>query len=264
MDETSLLARATLQLWASAARDASRTLARNAWAIGLVPVYTLGLGFVGQLAGQLGMIGGFLNYIALAGCAGSFLTVIGEAVSHGRPRLQDLGSTFSRLLGNVVSVLFILWIIRLLLSMLAQQNPQMFWVIIAVQIGIFVAFNPLPELIYQSSDQGPALLEEAFGFVRANSFEWLLPVAFLLMPFFLLAPTAGLAVMAQFGVSSALELTIAGVEAWLPFGGIPGRILATIAASTLLVWIMLFRGFLFRALSRGGRRQRLFQARSGR
>jgi hypothetical protein len=40
-----------------------------------------------------------------------------------------------------------------------------------------------------------------------------------------------------------------------------GQLAALVIASVLLVWIMLFRGFLFRALNRSGRRQRLFEAR---
>ena len=35
-----------------------------------------------------------------------------------------------------------------------------------------------------------------------------------------------------------------------------------IAASVLLSWIMLFRGFLFRSLANSGRRQRIFVART--
>ncbi len=267
MADSVLVVRMALQLWKSAAHDATRALARNSWVIGLVPLYTVALTFVGGISGGLGMAGGLVNYLVLAACVGSFLCVVGESVAHGRPRAAELGSTFGRLLGPVASVFFVLWIIGLLLGMLLQQNPQMAWLAIAVQIGVFVAFNPLPELIQQNSSastQGAALLDEAFRFVRENALEWLVPLGLMLAPFFLLAPAAGFTVMARFGATTALDYAIAAVASLVPLAGPLGQVVAVALASTLIVWIMLFRGFLFRALARGGRRQRIFQARLGR
>ncbi len=267
MADSTLVVRTTLQLWRNAAYDASRALVRNSWVVGLVPLYTVALTFVGGISGGLGMAGGFVNYLVLAACVGSFLSVVGESVEHGRPRFGELGTTFGRLLGPVASVFFVLWIIGLLLGLVLQQNPQMAWLALAVQIGVFIAFNPLPELIQQSSTagaQGAALLDEAFRFVRENALEWLVPLGLMLAPFFLLAPAAGLTVMARFGATTALDYAIAAVASLVPLAGPLGQVVAIALASTLIVWIMLFRGFLFRALARGGRRQRIFQARLGR
>ena len=68
--------------------------------------------------------------------------------------------------------------------------------------------------------------------------------------------------MSKLGVQNGLDLVIGAVATWLPFGGIVQTLVATALASVLVVWAMLFRGFLFRSLSRSGRRQRIFASRA--
>ena len=53
----------------------------------------------------------------------------------------------------------------------------MMWLAVAVNTGIFVVFNPVPELIYQGSATASALLEDAVQFIRDNTIEWLVPLA---------------------------------------------------------------------------------------
>jgi hypothetical protein len=261
VDDFSLLVRATLALYRDALRDASRALLQNLWVIFLVPTYSILLGLASVSVGGLGFVGGFLVYLVLAACSSSFLAVIAELVEHQRVRPSELASTFGRYLSSLISVFFIFWIIQLLLTLIAQQNEAMVWLDLAVNVGLFVVCNPLPELIYQSSRDGLVLVDEAVQFVRENAIEWLLPVAICLVPFFAIGMSFGFAAMAQLGPSSALQFVMRSLAPWMPQTSSVSSFLLPLIASALLVWVMLFRGFLFHALNRSNRRQRIFDAR---
>lgn len=261
MNDAGLLVRATLALYRDAVRDATRALARNFWIVVLLPLYSLVLSFTQVLAAPLGFAGGFVVFLAMAACLSSFLSLLGEAVAHERIRFNELGPTFSRYLWSVTGVLFLFRIIELLLALITEQNPALGWLPLAVNLGLFIFCNPLPELVYQGTRDGFGLVDEAVGFMRQNAVEWLVPVAIVFAPLFALGLREGLFAMAAVGATNALGIVDLTLRAWLPPMGEAGRVATLIAASVLLTWVMLFRGFLFRSLSRSGRRQRIFEAR---
>lgn len=261
MSETNLLVRATLALYRDAVRDAGRALLRNPWIVALPPLYTVVLTLVQGVAMPLGMLGGFLIFLATAACVSSFLSVLAEAVSHERIRVGELGQTFGRYLSSIAGVLFLFWIIGLLLALITEQNPSLGWLAIAINLALFFLVNPLPELVYQSNRDGIGLVDEAVQFMRENAIEWLVPVLVLFTPLFAIGARETFLAMASVGATNALELVELTLRAWLPPLGGAGQVLLLFAASILLCWIMLFRGFLFRSLAHSGRRQRIFSAR---
>lgn len=261
MSQLAVLVRATLGLYQRALVDSFALMLRHAWIVLLVPLYTVVLGVAEALAAPLGMLGGLLVYLAVAACVSSFLTVIGEAVAHQRVRAAGLGQTFGRYLWSIVNIVFIFWIIHLLLALIVSQNPAMAWLVIAVNTSIFILFNAVPELIYQGHREGLALLEDAVQFLRDNTVEWLLPLAVILAPLFAVDLRAGFHAMANLGASNVLFWTIAMIDEWIPGRSDFQHLVATALASVIIVWIMLFRGLLFRSLWRSGRRQRVFEAR---
>ncbi len=262
MNDRLALLRATLALYRDALSQSLALLWEQPWLALLVPGYTLALGAVGQLVAPLGLAGGLLSFLALAACSSSFLALVGERVARRRVSFADLGPSFAQHLGSVAGVLFVFWIIQLLLSLIVAQDPSLGTLELALNAGLFVIFNPLPELIYQGSRDGLALLEDAVEFLRENALEWLLPVAALLAPLFALDARTGLQAMAEIGAANALPWTAGAIAAWLPsLGGAAAASLGLLLASAGLLWIMLFRGLLFRALARSSRRRRVFEAR---
>jgi hypothetical protein len=259
--QLAVLVRATLGLYQRALVDSFALTVRHAWIVLLVPLYTILLGLVEVAAAPLGFLGGFLMYLAVAACLSSFLTVIGEAVAHQRVRFAELGQTFGRYLGSIITIVFIFWIIHLLLGLIVSENPGMLWLAVAVNTGIFVVFNAVPELIYQGQRDGLALLEDAVQFLRDNTVEWLFPLAVMLAPLFATDLREGFVAMANLGATTVLFWTRNAIAEWLPGSGDLQNLLATALASAAIVWIMLFRGLLFRSLWRSGRRQRVFEAR---
>jgi len=261
MNDTTLLVRATLALYSDAAREATRALFRNTWIVALPPLYAVVLGAAQQLAGGLGFAGGLLVFLLAAAVLSSYATVLAEAVGHERIRVSELPQSFGRFLPSVVSVLFIFWIIGLLLAMILDQNPTLVWLAIAINLGLFLLCNPLPEVVYQGTRDGLGAVDEAVQFMRQNAVEWLLPLLVIFLPRFAFGVANGLVAMATTGPMNALDELQRTLLAFLPPLGDLGQILVLIGASALLAWIMLFRGFLFRALAQSGRRQRIFGAR---
>lgn len=261
MSEFNMLVGATLRIYGDALRDSARGLVSHFWIIGLIPAYTVLLGISGAFTMRLGFAGGLIQYLAMAACVSSFLAVIGEAVARQRVRFDGMAQTFGQYFGRVISVFFIFWIIDLLLSVVAQGSPDVVWFVLFVKIAIFVVFNAVPELIYQGHYDGTALLSEAFQFVRANTIEWLLPAFLMMAPFFLIDVRTGFLAMARLSPTNALDFAIGAMQTLVPLSGSAASLVATLLASVLLTWIVLFRGFLFKALHRGGRRQRIFAAR---
>jgi hypothetical protein len=262
VNETHLLLRATLALYRDAARDAARALAHNVWIVALPPLYSVVLLYVRAFAGGFGIVGGFVAFLATAACMSSMLSILAEAVAHERIRVEELGQSFGRYLSSVAGILFLFWVVELLLVLITEQNPTMGWLTLAVNLGLFLVCNPLPELVYQGQRDGIGLVDEAVQFMRENAIEWLVPVAILLVPVFAISLRDGLLVMTQLGPTSALTVIEQTLRAYLPSMGELERFLMLIAASALLSWIMLFRGFLFRSLASSGRRQRIFVART--
>jgi hypothetical protein len=262
VSDTTLLLHATLAIYRDAARDAARALAHNVWIVALPPLYSVVLTAVQGLAGPLGLVGGFLIFLATAGCVSSILSVLAEAVAHERIRVNELGPGFGRFLSSIATVLFLFWIIELLLTLIVEQNPALAWLGLVVNVGLFLLCNPLPEVVYQGQRDGIGLVDEAVQFMRENAVEWLLPVALLFVPIFAIGLREGLVAMAHVGATNALGVVELTLRAWLPPMGEIGQFLLLIVASVLLCWIMLFRGFLFRALANSGRRQRVFVART--
>ncbi len=262
MNDTSLLLRATLALYRDVARDAARALAHNVWIVALPPLYTVVLAFVQRLAGPLGIVGGFVIFLATAACVSSVLSVLSEAIAHERIRVDELGAGFGRYVSSIAGVLFLFWVIELLLTLIVEQNPAMAWLGMVVNLGLFLLCNPLPELVYQGQRDGIGLVDEAVQFMRDNAVEWLVPIVILFVPIFAIGLREGLTLMAQFGATNALGIVHLALRAWVPAMGEVGQFLLLIAASVVLSWIMLFRGFLFRSLASSGRRQRIFVART--
>lgn len=261
MNDLGLLVRATLHIYRQAAADASRALARNSWAIILLPAFSVLIGLAARLASGLGMAGGLLVYLALAAATSAFLSILEGAVGKESVQPSDLAESFGRYVGSVVGLFFVFYVIQILLSLITQQNPSMLWVAIAIDALLFLVCNPLPELVYQGRREGLALVDDAVQFMRENSVEWLVPVAVMLLPFFLAGLPMGVVAMTEMGPSSALGLLTNLVEGWLPDAGGVARWAAPLLASAILCWVMMFRGFLFKALDRSGRRQRVFEAR---
>lgn len=228
-----------------------------AWPVMFSLVLYAGIFLVtGQLAGPLGRAGGFLLGLVLAACFSSYIHLISQVVAGAKVKFTDLRQSFGARFWDVVSVLFAFWIIDLVLTQViapaaGDKGPI---VIALVGLAMAVFFNPVPELLYQGSTRSFALLMAAGRFISKHGLEWLLPnVLFalaLLAPLGMLHGPVGLVVL---NVSALLSPNNDGMGLYALFARAP--LYLQIPMLLFVHFVMVFRGLLFAALTRGGLRR---------
>jgi hypothetical protein len=261
---------ATVRLYRQALLASIQSFAR-AWI--LIPVlmgFALSLVIVTSLIAPLGMIGGFILGALNALVIGATLSLTEQAVLGARRvTWQDIPHSIGQYFWDVISVGFMVWFPLLFLEMGLQANPYQPLIVAAIFFLIFVLFNPVPEVIYQSRT-GSALevVRESYEFVVENWIEWFLPAAIAFAPFgltffFQMSSQAGRRGGLDFWHLITLPFTV--LSEWLSFLGISSDVsflVVLVLTPIVTVFMLLFRGHLFAALHRTSRRQRMFQSRT--
>lgn len=262
------LIRSTLQLYGETFAKSWRACVRN-WPVMLAtPALMLLLLAAGWVVAPLGILGGLLMSLVNAACSSCYLVLINEVTrSGGRATLDDFKRGFGVYFSDILSVLFVLWIASMLLSMVAGVSHEGQLVSMAVSLLAGIALNVVPELIYQGRSRSTELLMESLEFVQQNWLEWFLPVGILSMllgfqwtsALDIQADLGTLLVMLSMLSPSALALSIP----MLLFSQISTAPVSTVALGIPLLFgfffLMVFRGFLFRALNGTSRRSRAFR-----
>jgi hypothetical protein len=226
---------ATIALYASVTRRAARVAAAN-WAVGLslfayFALMTITLPF----ALALGILGGFIVGLVWAACLASFLFLVERLVRYGHATLDDFRMSFFPYFSDVIGVLFVLWIVRTLLSIALMTNPQALLITLVAELFIFVFLNAVPELIYLGHHSSLELIGESYRFIGENWIEWFPPT---------LVAGAALILLMEIPATG-----LAGVLRWAVVG-------------VFVYFVMVLRGFLFEELAGSTRRSRAFRYRS--
>ncbi|MDP2316165.1 MAG: hypothetical protein Q8P41_24925 [Pseudomonadota bacterium] len=248
---------ATLRIYVDAARESGKAFPRSAWAfITLISCFPL-LMLVGMLIAPLGFVGGVIYSILNAACAGTYLALVKDALSVRR----SLGPASVRAnLGahtwDIIGVLFPLWMVDLVLSLLGA--PAL--VPLIYGIAVFLFLNPVPEMIGRSRSGGLELLREAGQFMMQSGPEWLAPQLLVLAGLWLAFPAQTLPILSlvgpRFGFTTTGSLAVSA-------GATPAGWAIGFGLVALVHLLMLFRSALFEQLSgRGGRRAREWQERT--
>jgi hypothetical protein len=233
---------ATLWIYRASLSRSIERLAGN-WAIVFAPLaYGVILAVAAVIFSFLGFVGRMMVTAVAAACASSGLYLIENIVRGGKVVPNDLVKGFSVYLWEILGIAFILWLPMTLLSRVAYSMPQGPLVILIVQILLYVVLNAVPELIYQSRVSGLALLSASYEFIFENWLEWLLPNLLLLAAAYL------------------LKDWLMGLVVYLPF--YLWSFLIPFAFGLFLLFLMIFRGFLFSELSGTTRRSRVYHYRA--
>ena len=146
-------------------------------------------------------------------------------------RLSDLPSSFVAYLGDLLTVAFLLWGLRLIGTLVLAPFP---FLAIVFGLAVVVFLNAVPELLYLGQHTAAELLVESYRFIGANWIEW--------FPANLLLAAAVLATLT------------------LPPG--PYGIVVVIAVGLALALATIVRGLLFQELASSSRRSREFWRRA--
>lgn len=221
----------TAALYGRVFRQGALLALRN-WAVGLVVVvYMAFLGIVGLLAAPLGIVGGLLVYLAAVACASSWLALVAQVLRAGRVRLKDVPGSFGAYLGDLLTVGFLVWGLRLIASLVLAPFP---FLQIIFALAILVFLNAVPELIYLGRHAPGELLVESYRFIGENWIEW-------------------------FPANMMLGASLLAVLA-LPAG--PYGLLTEAVLGVMLYFAMIVRGLLFQELASSSRRAREFRRRA--
>jgi hypothetical protein len=207
-------------------------LALRNWPVGLVIVaYLALLGLLTLVLAPLGMVGGFLLYLAMVACVSSWLSLVAQALRTGRVRLADVPAGFSAYLWDLLNVGFLFWGLQLIASFALAPFP---FLRIVFGLAVLVFLNAVPELVYVGRLAATEVLVESYRFIGENWIEWF-PANLLL---------AG-CVVAVFVLPEG------------PFGLVFDALLGLV-----LYFGMIVRGLLFQELTTSSRRGREFRRRA--
>ncbi len=201
--------------------------------------YGVVLSVAALLLAPLGFIGGMVLGAVLAACASSALYLVENVVRMGKATLQDFTRGFTVYIWDILTRAFIFWIPMRLLSQFAYSTPNGPLLYLGVQILLYIIFNAVPELIYQSRVSGLAVLSASYQFIVENWIEWLVPN--------LLVGVAGY----------LLRDLVYSVVAPLPF--FLQYFFVEAAFGLFLTFLMIFRGLLFAELNGTTRRSRVYR-----
>jgi hypothetical protein len=182
-------------------------------------------------------LGGLALSAVSSACFASFLYLVEMMVRSSRVTFDDFRRSFGPYFWDVVGITFVLWLFWQIVVPVLAQTPQGGALVLAVNLGILVLFNAVPELIYLGHHSVPALLTESYGFITENWIEWFPPNLLLGFVLVLLLAFPG------YGLGGILRLAILGL---------------------FIYFAMVARGFLFLELAGSSRRSRAFRYRASR
>ncbi|MGD2063518.1 MAG: hypothetical protein PVF51_08065 [Nitrospirota bacterium] len=226
-------------------RCATRSVAllRQNWLVALsLPAYAVLLAVARVIAQPLGIVGGVLVALASSACTSSFLYLIEQILRSGRADLGDFQRGFGVYLWEVVRISFLFWIAATVLRLMLTGQPNAGLIMLCATVAVYILFNVVPELIYQSHESGIGLVAASYRFIAANWIEWFPPNV-------LAAVVTVWTVRAAGGLHLALPLAM---------------VVEGVVTGLLLVFLMTFRGLLFSELNSSTGRGRTFRYRARR
>ncbi len=226
-----------------------------------IPIY----GFVFILAARLlvpiPMLGSLLlGLVGAAFCAG-YLSLLASAVAGQPIRLVDLKNGL-RAIWDVVSVLFIMWIISLVLRpIVAAAGPRGDAISGVVQLAIAIFFNAVPETLYLGGERSIQAIKKSASFVMEHPLGWFGPNLVLAFVFFWATGNLDFSSFGELVVRLSALASVQGVLTLIL--GAAGQLWKIPLLIVFVHFAMVFRGLLYKELGTGSSRMRDFRRRMG-
>ena len=257
---------ATLSLYANAAVHAARGFPKTLLALLVLFAGTAALIGVELLFFEP-MGDGFISRIGRALLQdvflGTYLSLIGLWVLAGRSILpRHIRLHAGNLFIPLLTVVFYFWIARMLLGFTGIPRAGLLLVVAALVV------NPIPEVLYQDRQDGTYALQQAFTFLSKNWPEWLVAqipwVVALTVWQVVFGGGPDVDVIARLWIETGASMEALHIPSILMWPLDPSNALGFAGGALLLVMVhyfFLFRGYLYRELSKGNRRLRAWQSR---
>lgn len=238
----------------SIAKKALMTMAKN-WPIIFTGLfYSIATIILLMGLGAFWILGGLIWIIATSALISNYLYLLNTILNRGYFNFQDFKDGFTPYLRKVWSILFIGYVANLVLGLFSPIitsaiGPSAFGLIIIILS--FILLNTVPETTYQKYYGPWETVTYSIDFIKENWIEWFVPNIVLLMIFYLIT---GSSVSVYGIVSNVFNYFISFGRIITSFKGLIIYVLGQIWFS----YFMIYRGYLFEALSTSSRRKRLF------
>ena len=250
----------TLKIYRESLSEAARGFVRNWWAAFLPIVYVFILmGLMTFTSAILpSIVVGFINGLLIALCLANYFAFVSAGVEKETLLRREIKHETFQLFRPSISVMFFLFIIGLLVSMIFSSN-ELFWIRAAINLFLVIGLNAIPEIIYLSRNYATAIVIESFEFIQENFIEWFVPILLVGLPLIIAAPKVFLTSLA-----TANPIMIAGfffnlLGSFMQFGLKSHSVMIAVVSLLLTFYFMIFRGILYKKLSCSTRRKRIYQ-----
>ncbi len=229
-----------LRMYGKCLKLALQGVGKNLWTLALpVALFLAFFVLLAPVIGSIDYVGGIILSLMLDAIFSCYLYFTAGTVAMQKMTLAELKKSFLVYFWSVISVFFVLWIVRWALGSVLSRNPQGATIMTALYWLQLVALNAVPEVIYTKGTRGGIeTITTSFKFLQENWIEWFIP-----------------------------NLAVIGA-AWLFFTRVMPRLPAAasipiaLAAGALFHLFMVFRGNLFEELDGSTHRQRMFKYRN--
>ena len=167
--------KATLWIYREALERSLKLLMENWGVIFAALVYSVILLVATMIFAPLALIGGILMALTINACMSSAIYLVENILNTGRASLNDFVKGFTVYLWDIVMISFVLWIPMTMVSSVLYPLPNGAIFVFFIQITLYIVFNAVPELIYQSPASGLEVLMASYHFIVENWAEWFAP-----------------------------------------------------------------------------------------
>lgn len=195
--------------------------------------------------GPLSFFIGFIALIISSGFISNYLYLLFNLINYNRITLQNFKDGFGYFLRKIYGIYFIGWVLSVLLSFVTGVLGQgAIDINIIISASILIFLNALPETAYIKSYDSMGSITYSLDFMKENWFNWLIPnLVFMVIIYYLTGQIFGglFKTHMSYGIFRNGSIYIRGLL---------GQIVFTIG--------MIYRGHLYKILSSGNRRKRIF------
>lgn len=201
-----------------------------------------------------GILGGIVSIIVTSALISNYLYLLNTILNRGYFNFQDFKDGFTSYLRKIWSILFIGYVVKLILDLV---TPMFVGLIGPGALGsiitflTFMLFNPVPEITYQKYYGPGETITYSINFVRDNWIEWFTPNIILLVIFYFLS---GQTLNIFKIINNVFNYFISFTSISISLRGL----LIYIIGQVWFSYFMIYRAYLFKTLSTGNRRKRIF------
>ena len=201
----------------------------------------------------IGLIAGILLYFVSVALFSSYFYVLFNIIKYEKFEFSDIKRGFKVyfyeltrvfFIGAIASFIVFGTIVPILSSSLGGYLSP-FALTNILMILVFIALNPLPEVIYLKGRSGLDSVRYSFEYMKENWVEWLIPNIVLLG---LIYVTTGTLVTQLFSTGINLSFNVFSIKG----------IALYLVGQTIFSFTMIYRGVLMEILSTSTRRKRMF------